>query len=251
VADQREVDPTEVGKLPALLHIILDEHIGVEGLPLDNSRSQAMKRELQDFYISREFRLFGRAYSEHLHTVNSVPQILNFGELQDNGPNPMDGIELKHNAYFDSLRKRGYRISVLQSDFLDYCGNAKIANCETYGHSNLALLSQAPIPVSQRAKLIAVRFFILSPTAQNFGNLYLFAGIKLREWDIVLPNFGLQSYGELSSLNAFIAMDSFTKKLENAEAGDAFFAHVLSPHFPYIMTPNCRIKSVSNWQRSY
>ncbi|HEY9091503.1 sulfatase-like hydrolase/transferase [Parasphingorhabdus sp.] len=249
--DRREAHSTDLEKHPALLYVILDEHIGIEGLPHENTQTLAMKKELQDFYISRGFRLYGRAYSEHLHTVNSIPQILNFGETQSPVPKPMDGLQVSRNSYFDFLHKRGYRINVLQSDFVDYCSHRSIVDCETYSYANLSALSQAPISIGQRAKLIAMRYFILSPTARNFGYLYLHTAMKLSKWGIVLPSFGLQSGGEVSSLNAFLTIDRYTKKLENAEAGDVFFVHTLSPHYPYIMTPDCRIISVDSWRRRH
>jgi len=235
-------------KPPALLHVIFDEHSGIEGFPADNNHSRLMKKDLQEFYQKRNFRLFGRAYSEHLHTVNSIPQILNFGALQNSGPTRMEGGQVKRNAYFSYLQKRGYDIKVLQSDYLDYCSYAKVVDCETYGNASLSMLSQTPISIGQRAQLIVVRFFTLSQNFKNIGYIYLLAGRKLKKWGVNLPSLGLKSEGRVSSLNAFIATDGFRKKLEKAKAGEAFFAHLLLPHYPYVLTSGCNVKPVSNWR---
>jgi hypothetical protein len=243
-ADEPVVNAVEP---PALLHIIFDEHAGIEGLPADNDRSKALKAELQNFYIERGFRLYGRAYSEYFRTVNSIPQILNFGVSQDHELSPKDGIKLQHNAYFDFLRKKGYRMHVLQSDYLDYCSNEKIKDCETYGQASLSMLSRAPISIGQRAQFVAIRFSRLSPTFVTIGNAYLLAVYKFGKWGINLPSLGLNSEGRISALNAFLSTGSFKQELRNAKAGDAFFAHLLVPHYPYVLNSDCTIKSVDDW----
>ena len=49
--------------LPPVVHILLDEHIGIEGLGGD-AAADAMKERLRSFYVNNGFRLFGGAYSE-------------------------------------------------------------------------------------------------------------------------------------------------------------------------------------------
>ena len=49
------IAPAAAVALPAIVHIILDEHIGVEGLPATNPETPAIKQELRSFYQSRGF----------------------------------------------------------------------------------------------------------------------------------------------------------------------------------------------------
>ena len=56
--------PSIAASKPAILHLILDEHIGVEGLPKDNPDAARLQWELRDFYLSRGFALYGGAYSD-------------------------------------------------------------------------------------------------------------------------------------------------------------------------------------------
>lgn len=230
--------------LPALLHIILDEHIGIEGFPADNPQSATMKNTLTTFYLSHGFRLFGRAYSEHFHTVNSIPQMLNFGHSQPPGPAPTEGTVMSTNAYFDLLRKRGYRLHIRQSDFIDYCQNAKAVACHQYDSASLAPVANLPLSITERAGLIGVRFFLLSKTAEKLGNIYSFAAYNL---GFEMPGFGLALAGRVSSVNALGAFDDLIKELEQARSGDAYFAHILLPHYPHATTANCAVRNVDEW----
>src|SRR5690606_5752666 len=72
-AAEAEAAVSPVSGPPVLVHLILDEHIGVEGLLGDEPEIAAMRQRLRDFYVGQGFRLFGGAYSEYLHTVNAIP----------------------------------------------------------------------------------------------------------------------------------------------------------------------------------
>ena len=231
----------------ALLHIILDEHIGIEGFPANNPRSRIMKNILKEFYLSHGFRLFGRAYSEHFHTVNSIPQILNFGRSQTPGPTPTEGTVMEKNAYFDLLRERGYRIHVRQSEFIDYCRNAYTTTCHQYDSARLATVASLPLSITDRAGLIGVRFFLLSKTAETLGNIYSFAVYKIGARGVEMPSFGLPLAGQVSSVNALNAFDDLIEELEEAKPGNAYFAHILLPHYPHATTANCEVRNVSEW----
>lgn len=63
----------------AIIHLILDEHGGIEGFRTNTPQSRRMKAEMRAFFQSRGFAVFDRAYSEHLYTANSIPTLLMFG----------------------------------------------------------------------------------------------------------------------------------------------------------------------------
>ena len=71
-------DSRSASDLPVLLHLVLDEHIGVEGIPSELENAGDIKEKLISFYESNGFRLFGRAYSEYYNTWNSISHFLNF-----------------------------------------------------------------------------------------------------------------------------------------------------------------------------
>jgi hypothetical protein len=64
--------------LPPYIHIILDEHIGVEGIPPAFDRNNKFSFELKNKYIDQGFLVFGRAYSRFIDTAGSLGSSLNF-----------------------------------------------------------------------------------------------------------------------------------------------------------------------------
>ena len=155
------------GQGPAILHLILDEHIGIEG-----AAGTRIRRELTDFYLSRGFTLFGRAYSQHFHTINAIPHLLNFGAPPASAEPPEEGMRLAANAWFSALARRGYRIDVHQSEFLDFCGHPAVRACASYYSPRLDVLAATPLGAADKAGLIAMRLALLSEAVTGFVNLY-------------------------------------------------------------------------------
>ncbi|MGH8669592.1 MAG: hypothetical protein ACREUH_10195, partial [Burkholderiales bacterium] len=63
---------------PVLLHLVLDEHIGIDGLPRELPETAGFERWLTEAYVREGFRLYAGAYSEYYDTRNSVANLLNF-----------------------------------------------------------------------------------------------------------------------------------------------------------------------------
>ena len=72
------IEPAPQNDLPTVVHIILDEHIGIEGIPADVQHGRETKALLKSFFRSYGFRLFGHAYSRYAGTRDSVPNMLNY-----------------------------------------------------------------------------------------------------------------------------------------------------------------------------
>src|SRR3546814_16793098 len=74
----REIDNTAAGGAAGtaahgiLLHLMLDEHAGITGIPKDVPGGEALRRDLRDFFAANGFRLFGNAISESAATRNSM-----------------------------------------------------------------------------------------------------------------------------------------------------------------------------------
>ena len=63
---------------PRIIHLILDEHIGLEGIPTDIPEGRTVKNQLLEFYRKYGFMTFGGAYSHYFLTIDSIPHLLNF-----------------------------------------------------------------------------------------------------------------------------------------------------------------------------
>jgi hypothetical protein len=147
---------------PVLLHVILDEHIGIEGLPAAAPEAAGLRQDLQSFYVQNGFRLFGGAYSEYLHTVNAIPHILNFGTEQPWTSEHREGATVDRNRYFDRLGQLGYRVRVYQSDFLDLCANPAVESCTVQRAVDLKPIAATTLGATEKAVLILYGFASLS-----------------------------------------------------------------------------------------
>jgi len=234
--------PAAVPDRPAILHLILDAHIGIEGLAGGDRARAAIGRDLSRFYLSRGFRLYGRGYSQHFHTVNAIPHMLNFGAPPPSPEPPREGARLAANSWFSALAGRGYQIHVRQSEFLDHCGHPAVVRCAGYSSPSLRALAASPLSAPDRAGLIATRFALLSGAMAGLSKVYEAGAARLGA-----PNLGTSLGGRVSMINALAAFDALIADLRGARPGEAYFAHLLLPHYPYGLGPDCRLKEVGRW----
>jgi hypothetical protein len=233
---------------PALLHVILDEHLGIEGFGSVDPQARKVKDELKAFYATRGFRLYGRAYSQQLHTVNAIPQILNFGMVQAAANDPFEGRTVNRNAYFDALAGEGYRLKVYQSDFLNYCEHKAVVRCVRYDSTSLDAVADARLSTGNRVAILLTRFTLLSNFADGISRLYIQIFDNLRAKGYDPTDLGLSVKGKTSALNAVDAFDGMIADLRKAQPGEAYFAHMLLPHYPYAVDEACRPLPYMEWQ---
>jgi hypothetical protein len=226
---------------PAILHLILDEHIGLEGIG-----DEPVRQALAAFYTSRGFRLFGRAYGRHFRTANAVPDILNFGRAGDYEITKQH-VRIGRTAYFDLLARRGYRLHVYQSEFADFCSAATTESCTRYWSPSLAFVEESRLGVSGKAILIGAKFADLSSTAYRATKAYNFLMGRLgakREGEP--PSLSHRALS--SSLSALAAFDLVAADLRQARPGNLYFAHMLFPHYPYVVDEGCAMVAPSRWE---
>ena len=138
--------------LPVLVYLILDEHIGIEGIPSEIESAREVKEKLVSFYLSNGFRLFGRAYSEYYNSFNSLSHVVNFS------PGWYDGDlislidanykwQMSQNKLLRRLRNLGFRVQVYQSTYLSFCedGQVIVEPCEVGSFTSLEPFSHTPL----------------------------------------------------------------------------------------------------------
>ena len=232
------------GSGPPLVHIILDEHAGVEGLLGDAPEVVAMRDKLVTFYSDNGFRVFGGAYSRYFHSTNSIPEFLNFGDLK-----PAVEKEIAVNAWFDRLGAMGYRINVSQTDFLRYCENAHVVSCDTRRAFGANYLEAAPIPAVEKTALLLNELVGLSRVLKATVRLYNIGGNAGRLAGLdALPHYAPEDHMLPAALGALQAIDGLGATLANAEAGNAYFLHALVPHYPFLLAPDCSVERLAKWQ---
>lgn len=233
----RPMNPTTSATgLPAVVHIILDEHVGLDGLPLENPRTPEIRAAIENFYLGNGFRLYSRAHSDYAYTLNSIPQILNFGQVQE----PSSSKEMKQTvektAYFDLLARRGYRVKVYQSEFLNMCGSPSVTQCLTYQSQDLGAVAATSLSTGSKVSIILRKL-----TSRSLRKVAGFAYNGLRKLGLPLPFRDIADI-RLNPLNAALAFDHFNADLERARPGEVYFAHILLPHSPFGLAADCRIK---------
>lgn len=222
--------------LPAVVHLILDEHGGLDGMPGDNPRTPQVQQAIERFYIGNGFRLYSRAHSDYAYTLNSVPEVLNFGQAQE----PSSSKEMKQGvekaAYFDLLAQRGHHINVYQSEFLDLCASASISRCVTYQSQDIGAIAASPLSTASKVSIILRKL-----TSRSVRKVGAFVYNGLRKLGLPLPFRDISDI-RMNPLNAAIAFDRFNADLVKARPGDVYFAHILLPHSPFGLTTDCRLK---------
>jgi len=216
--------------LPPIIHLILDEHIGIEAIPLDIASGQELREEIKDFYQRHGFELYGRAYSHARKTHFALAGLMNGKAFPDqetafHSPNPkIKTNELKQNLWFDLLAAKGYRIKSHFTNHFGFCpeDNDAMAFCSMVSSNSISFLIGKSNSVLDKAKVILLHFFqrgALSGLTKRLGFKKLYLG----------------------SLYGPDLLQRLASDIEVESKGMVFFAHVLFPHASYLYQEDCRI----------
>ena len=249
VSEQRAPRPD----LPPVLHLVLDGHIGIDGIPVDIEGGYELKQRIEAFYLKHGFRLFGRAYSEYMLTPPSMSVLLN-------GPKTVPLVEttgtentrwsLPENLYFSKYLDKGYILRVYETEYVRYCGatERRPETCYTYSTSGLRLIDGLGLSIVEKAEFIVASYF-----SRSRAYFFLFQGYDgLRRFLNArgladLPRGNRRSYA-LHSLGTLATLRRLKNDiLAGPAAGRMFFAHLMLPHQPYFLTPDCRVRDFRDW----
>ena len=155
--------------------------------------------------------------------------------------------DLTENAYFARLTSEGYAIRVYQPDYLNYCAEpGPTTSCHTYAATSLAALAAISLPPSQKARVIISMYLDRSNTYAFLRQLYNSGRGWLRPRGIAVPPWTWDR-NRLSPVSSMAVLRKITQDLSHAERGEAVFAHLLLPHFPYEYDRNCRVRAPREW----
>jgi hypothetical protein len=243
------------GGAPLLIHLVLDEHIGVEGLPPEIPGAVRLRTELIDFYTARGFRLFGGAYSQYANTFNALANLLNFAARDVSHPYLDQGSaerqwSLKEAAYFKMLQQRGYQLHVYQSTYMDLCHpkGLRSQNCTTYPVASLATIQDLSLRPYEKVHFIVNALLTRSNALRALSKVYQRRvrgtferlGWHVPAWMPEPPSFG--------PLPAPMMLERLTADIVDNPRGHAFFAHLILPHYPYVFDSRCELRPrASDW----
>jgi hypothetical protein len=238
-------------KLPVVLHLILDEHIGIHGLPKELPESAELALALEKFYVGQGFQMYTHAYSEYFDTVPSIPNLLNFtsydtvrAHLVENSSKPYI---LKRGTYLRHLSELGYRFYVYQSDYIDYCRvpGVRYASCSTYATHKIGSLYGTRLGIPEKVKFILHALVSTSAALQGVKRRY--GDIRASLQDLALPEWG-PGNSRVGPIPVLPILKQLETDLRSASHGSVYFAHLLLPHFPYALDASCRLRpNIRDW----
>lgn len=252
-SDAPPVQTADNDELPVVVHIVLDEHIGLAGLPAGVPGAAAIARASREFYGNAGFRIFAGAYSQFFRTETALAGALNFDLTARAGrflSRKHYGFSLNENAYLKTYAEKGYRIRVYQSDYLDFCKSAGVGvrNCSVYRPDFLSRSAISGLPASERARLLFGMYY----SSVAVMKIVKLAEKSFRDWlsgrGLTVPPLGLW-HGRVGPIAVAPTVDRLIRDVSLAKGGTAFFAHLLMPHYPYVYDSDCAVRSpISKWR---
>ena len=244
------VDLAPGNGLPTIVHIILDEHIGIEGIP-DVPYGRETKAMIKSFFQFHGFRLFGHAYTRYANTRNSIPNMLNYTSQ----PSPRawtDGdkrVVLRSNKYFENMHQAGYAIHAFQIVTLDLCRPSQriLTTCYTEDHTGMKSLQHTGFSTGDRAVLLSKFYSRLSIINYALQGLNSRARALAERNGWSWPDWWSAGAG-MPAVRALYQMSIVSDAVARSRPGDFFFAHLLIPHNPYIYDARCNERNQAGWE---
>ena len=235
----------------AFLHIILDEAGSPLAIPesaVDADRSQ----EIFDDYQSAGFMVHGLAMSEGRETLHSLGGIFGLSSAIDNYERPENvrgySYALKENRLVKALFDQGFDVSVIQSNYLALCAQGLVVSCETYTRgANMSVVARSGRTAFDR---LTFALAALHDSYLDRGHIVTLYGKLVSLFDDARGNEGSPLFGFFSrSVAGPEILRDVSRRIRMIEPGQAIIAHVMFPHFPYVLDGACEMKGISDWAK--
>jgi hypothetical protein len=240
----------DVQSPPRVIHLVLDEHIGTEGIPTDIDGGTLTKNLITQFYLKHSFQLFGGAFSHYFETKFSIPNMLNFAAesnstalVSGRGPH-----NLLRNKYFELLSEKKYRIEVLSPGWIDFCSDSTVAirRCIKKHWGDLENFAKLELPISQKFQVLYSRYLnqsfivtaIINAFYAPFQSQFPALATSLSPWTWALDFERTRT----NSLNNLADLKLLWSDILSLPHGTVLFAHLSIPHYPYVALSDCSIR---------
>lgn len=242
-----------MANLPLVVHIVLDEHVGLAGMYAGVPGGAAAGKSARQFYTETGFRVFAGAYSQYFKTETSLAGALNFD------PTPRAhrfltrkhyGFTLNKNNYLKTYAEKGYRIKAYQSDYLDLCQSegVDVATCTTYRPDFLAASAIAELPTPERVRLVFGMYYSSIAVIKIAKLLGAKIGVWAETKGVKLPRLNLW-HGRVGPIAVAPTFEMLVQDVSRTRSGTVFFAHFLTPHYPYVYASNCAVMTpIAKWR---
>jgi hypothetical protein len=221
-----------------IVWILLDEQMGLAGFPVTPACSEA-RDELRQVLTKYNFTIYPDAYSNYAGTIDSVPSILNERllryphELIDRtGQGNLRQYRIRGNRTFTGFAAEGYRVVAYQYASLQFC-QPYVASAECHNYTlSLSNLHQAPGNWRDRFRWLVGNYQASDPVRSYTRGFFFF-------------RLGVRMPGPLGVSE--IWPDHLAADILSRDRPIFFFAHLLTPHSPYLYRSDGSVRDLHEW----
>ena len=244
--------------LPSIVHIILDEHAGIEGLPESIPEANAAREQIMAFHKGNDFLIFTNAFSSHFDSRKSIAASMNFltgtwneelvftNQINWRTTSSMDGrfnYALAKNDVFRQVENFGYIIKSYGPTYMDFCDaeSYAISSCYVYDYS-LGALSDTDLSKWNKALIILGQFL---DSRNQYRHILKRVSDTLSAVDPerkMLPIIDIP-INRITPITAMTPFRELFKHIKSNPTGVYYFAHMFFPHYPYVYDQSCNVKA--------
>jgi hypothetical protein len=229
---------------PAIVHLVLDSYLGLDGMALGPDEYRALRSEQTSFFTGQGFKVYPRAYSRHASTMESLPYLFSYGETSPVVYRTSAQYAVPEKLpYFVDLDKMGYQSSAVLPAYFDICVKQPLTHCRNFDSSALTSMLNSELGAADRAKVFGFTLVQLTNVPSRVAYALQLKANELLGTEAQWPF----NRSKLYALASIREMDRFTDKLIDLRPGELRFAHLLLPHSPYLLNANCAVKPESEW----
>lgn len=257
--DERGLSLDEAGSGPAVIHLVLDELAAPAGLP-KNILPPIVVKEASDWFVRRGFTVFERSYSEQTSTKISLALLAN-ADRQDIDP-------MSHLQRYDNSTPSGITFALTSASAFAAIAERRAIRSLTTSYFDVR---PAIAEISEASASAVYSTRIPNPMISTFGlsvkdRLLVMRGsvhnwlkgrrkVDLYQWWTQTTatgrafDAGNAIASRLTPLTSMVAFDHLIKvDLQNMRRGQYLFAHLLTPHFPYVFSEECNLRPLHEWR---
>lgn len=123
----------------------------------------------------------------------------------------------------------------------------KFSYCHQYPSNSIGTISDNQLGIVDKTRLIASQYLELSFIYQTIRTLYNKTVYSRWAGQLPIPAWNWER-NRLGPLPASPVIRQLSDDVIANPTGSAFFAHLLTPHYPYIYNADCSMKNAGNWQ---
>lgn len=234
-----------------IVHLVMDELGSLDSVPL-TSGQQREANAIMAAYAERGFRLYENVLSLTPDTQKSMSVLMDISFKEDLDGNVQrvpgkNAYRILNNRLQTHVRSEGWTVAVVQPEYLDYC--EPTFQCFTYGLANSMGVFEDVQDWQLRLRIFFRESAVMLASAsrgwivfENLGNSLIKSSLLKKGWSN--PTTPLVSLRQVDLLQRALTGAAGTGRRY-------VFAHILSPHFPWIFDAHCKVKDIEKWALPY